>query len=106
MLSIKSGVTLSGLKSEVILAALVMDQVYTQYGINDCVITCGLDGKHIRSSKHYIGHALDFGIKKDNNNYLDSHTIEKLAEVSQKRLGDDFDIIVEQNHIHCEFDPK
>lgn len=101
MISIKAGVILTGIKPEIVLAAHIVDQVYSQYGIQDCVITSGLEGKHKLHSKHYLGEALDF-----RTNNMPGNIAIKITDVAQQRLGSNYDIIFETDHIHCEFDPK
>lgn len=101
MLSIKQGVKLIGIKPEMTFAAIIVDQVYTQYNIQDCVITSGLDGQHKPHSKHYTGEALDFRTR----NMPDNIAV-LITDVAQQRLGENYDIIFETDHIHCEYDPK
>ena len=101
MLSIKKGVKLTGIKPEIVLAAHIVDQVYSQYGIQDCVITSALDGVHMKHSKHYSGEAFDFRT----NNMAENIAV-LITEVAQMRLGENYDVIFETNHIHCEYDPK
>lgn len=101
MLSIKNGVVLTGIKPEMAIAACIVDQVYSQYGMQDCVITSGLDGTHKKGSKHYTGEALDF-----RTNNMPGNIAVKITDIAQQRLGSNYDIIFETNHIHCEFDPK
>lgn len=106
MLSIKKGVKLTGIKPEIVLAAYIMDQVYSQYGIPDCVITSGLDGTHMKHSKHYTGEAFDFGVKQTPTTYYADNLLYKIVDAVQMRLGENYDVIFETNHIHCEYDPK
>jgi len=68
------------------------------------VITSGVDGTHMRASKHYDGLALDIRSK---GMFDKKGTLQRLKTV----LGSDFDVILEaegkdNEHIHVEFDPK
>jgi hypothetical protein len=101
MLSIKKGVKLTGIKPEIVIADIIMDQVYTQYGIQECEVTSGVDGVHMKGSKHYTGEAHDYKTK-----HMPDNIAVLITEVAQKRLGENYDVIFETNHIHCEFDPK
>lgn len=92
---------LTGIKPEIVLAASIMDQVYSQYHIQDCVITSALDGVHKKGSKHYTGDALDFRTR-----HMPKNIAILIVGVVQQRLGNDYDVILESNHIHCEYDPK
>ena len=92
MIRIKTGVTPRNL---VILAAAAnvgaqMDQ--------DVTITSGTDGKHMVGSKHYSGEALDIRL-------LGERTKEFMARLSS-RLGSAYQVILEADHIHVEFDPR
>lgn len=101
MIFIKPGVKLTGIKPEMCFAKTAIDQCYESNGIYRCVITSGLDGVHKKHSKHYLGQALDFRTLD-----MDRTTAIKIVDMAQQRLGNDFDVILESNHIHCEFDPK
>lgn len=70
----------------------------------EAVITSGVEGKHMRGSEHYAGHALDWRTK-----HLPSTTIAlEIRDEVVKRLGTDFDVILESEppHLHTEWDPK
>ena len=79
---------------------LVSERVYKDLG-KECVITSLMDGKHMDTSKHYVGDAADLRIWFFNN-------AEKRIAVKQlkKELGVDFDVVLEKDHIHVEYDPK
>ena len=63
------------------------------------VITSGNDGKHMKNSKHYSNEAIDIRT----NNMIDPDTV---ALRIKGLLGKDFDVVLEQTHIHIEYDPK
>ncbi len=79
-------------------AAVVADGVYNKFGA-ELVITAGTDGKHMDGSLHYKGLALDF--RTWNLNGREKDVIDDL----RKELGQDYDVVLEGDHIHCEFDP-
>jgi len=59
------------------------------------VITSGLDGKHMKNSLHYAGLAVD----------IRTRHINKPLEIYEKikiRLGNKFDVIYYDTHIHIE----
>lgn len=66
-----------------------------------CVVTSGSDGVHSPQSKHYSHEALDFRIRN-----LKPHDRDALVQACQKVLGQGFDVVLEQNHLHVEFDPQ
>ena len=94
--TVKAGVRLP----PVLQLACVVAEVYAELGAQ-CVITSGTDGKHRQDSLHYKDRALDFRTR-----HLAPGVAEKIAARCRDRLGKDFDIVVEGDHIHGEFDPK
>ena len=67
----------------------------------DVVITSGTDGQHMVGSKHYSSEALDLRIS--NIPVLD---LPLYVERLRARLGHDYDVVLESDHIHVEFDPQ
>ena len=68
----------------------------------DCVVTSGRDGKHGKNSKHYTDEALDFRIW----NLGGEENIMLVVDALKDLLGDDYDVVLEPDHIHAEYDPK
>lgn len=92
MLKVKDGVTPLNL----IIAAAAAN-VAQALGIT-VFITAGTDGKHMVGSRHYIGQALDFRTSN-----LTSHEVDAFKELLANRLGPHYDVILESDHIHAEF---
>jgi len=63
------------------------------------VITSANDGRHMDGSLHYDDQALDLRVWALPN---PAGTAREL----QKRLGEDFDVVFEETHIHAERDPE
>ena len=95
---IKSGVDLRGLTPQMAIAYTIACRCYGQY---DCVITSASDGKHGPNSLHYNGQALDLRTRHINGQGLQL-VVDKLKEA----LGSQFDVVLESDHMHVEFDPK
>ena len=93
---IKSGVDLRGLTPQMAIAYTIACRCYGQY---DCVITSASDGKHGPNSLHYKGQALDLRTRHINGQGLQL-VVDKLREA----LGSQFDVVLESDHIHIEFD--
>ena len=64
-------------------------------------ITSGTDGKHMVGSKHYSMEAID--CKPDD---WEHGNRQEFAEALRARLGQDYDVVVEDTHIHAEYDPE
>ena len=99
-LSLKEGVQLTGLRPEMVLATVVIDAVYTELGV-PTVITSAVDGQHSENSLHYTGLALDF-----RTNTLPPDFQGKLLNLVTTRLGAEFDVVLEEDHLHVEFQPE
>jgi len=100
-MELKPGASLKGVQWQMFEAALVVECVWQTYGFHECVITSGNDGKHMDTSLHYKGLALDFRtwhIKPD--------SLVKMAADVRAKLGLDYDVVIETDHLHVEFDPK
>ena len=92
----KDGVVWENMHPKVVNNMDGVDAVFQKFGI-EAVITSGRDGKHMEGSKHYEGKAFDLRT---------FHVIDRVAELLRMYLGKEFDVIVEKDHIHVEFDPK
>ena len=99
---IKPGVNVRGIQPEILLARIIVGEIFTRYGY-PAIITSGSDGKHKAGSKHYEGQAIDLRIK-----HMDERLWPVVAEALSKALGPQYDVILEAKklHIHVEFDPK
>lgn len=97
---IKAGVDLRGLKPQVAIAYTIACMVYQRYG-QPCWITSGSDGKHGPQSLHYQGAALDLRTR-----HLTIEQIPLIYRELKLALGEQFDVVLEPDHIHVEFDPK
>lgn len=65
----------------------------------EVTITSGRDGKHMQGSKHYLGLAIDIRTR-------DMKNQERVLNSVKKILGSLYDVILESDHMHIEFDPK
>ena len=99
-MELKPGVRIHGIKPEMVVALLAIDQIWGFHGY-DPVITSAVDGKHSRGSLHYVGLALDIRSRD-----IPSEKRFELADELKKALGADFDVVLERTHFHIEFQPK
>ena len=103
MIALKPGVRVGGIKPELLLAIMVLDDIFASAG-QPFIITALTDGQHMPESKHYTGHAVDIRTRDVNNPA-------GLAAKAKERLGMDYDVLfegagTENQHLHIEFDPK
>ena len=105
MISLKAGVRLADLASQMLVALMVAERVWAQHGVATLTITSANDGSHKDGSLHYQGRALDLRI----------HTMEGTQRVRAVKaltdaLGGAFDVLHEylgtpNEHVHVEWDP-
>lgn len=98
-MTLKAGVILDGISPQIVLAMIVADQCYG----GALVITSVNDSKHMDTSKHYSGEAFDCRTKSAG---IDQTQAQKIVNAMKERLGADFDVVLEDDHIHLEYDPK
>lgn len=108
MLHIKKDVRIQGLRPEMMLGIYICDQVFALSNY-DCVITSCTEESTVHgfASLHYSGCAIDLRTK-----HLaeDADEIVEIAKVIVKllkaSLGASFDVVLEKDHIHVEYQPK
>lgn len=114
MLRIKPGVRLHGVKSEVMITAPIISDIMSAHGL-DCTITSGIEGAHKRLSRHREGDALDYRTRHIPGGCLGEQAKKIHAEICDAlgvtissagvRVGGEYDVILEHNHIHVEWQP-
>jgi uncharacterized protein YcbK (DUF882 family) len=103
---IKPGVQIAGLRREMQMAIDYAEDVYEKFG-HTLIMTDGYDDQkkivrgRVKNSKHYSGEAFDIRIW---NVGADLHRIFGRLKKGLEPLG--FDILLENDHIHIEYDPK
>ena len=99
-IQLKEGVKCAGMRPEMMLGILVALGVYQELGYI-MTITSIVDGKHSRTSLHYAGAAVDLRTR----HMTEAHKAQA-ASLIASRLTEDFDVVLEETHIHMEFQPK
>lgn len=97
---LKPGVKVRGLRPEMALAMTFAAMVCQRHD-TDFIVTSVCDGAHSRGSLHYKGLAFDMRTR--------NMTVQKAREVKSELkdiLGAEYDVVLETDHIHCEYDPK
>ncbi|MCD6163748.1 MAG: hypothetical protein J7K40_15210 [candidate division Zixibacteria bacterium] len=108
MISLKDKtVKLAGLKSEMVMASILVSQVFEKYHLGT-IITAGTeefypDGKriHMVGSKHITGEALDFRSR-----HIPDAVYSKLCSDIVDAVGGEYQLIKHENHLHLELDPE
>ena len=93
---LKAGVDISRLNREIRRALPGIARVYDSYGY-ELTITSTFDGNHGEGSLHYHHDAID--TVKTPEFLPNIHHDIKIG------LGSDFDVVLESDHIHIEYDP-
>lgn len=102
----KHGVTFKNVRPECVMGIIVATSVYEKLG-HTHTVTSICDGAHSPGSLHYKGLAFDSRTWADTvGTQMEPHIKKMLARELQLALGQDWDVVVESTHIHCEFDPK
>ena len=97
----KHGVKLQGVSAEIVAVWQVAETVYNNLG-EDLVVTSVCEGQHGPNSLHYGGMATDLRTRV----FKSEAYINEAASLIRGRLTDEYDVVVESDHIHIEFDPK
>ena len=94
---LKLGVDISKLKRPMRKALNLIDRAFRDFG-EEAVITSTYEGDHMPSSLHYAHLAVDVRLPVGN--------VDAVVNALKLLLGKDYDIVVEKDHIHIEYDPK
>lgn len=96
---IKPGVSILGLKPEMLVVLMVAEPIIKRYTPEGLVITSGVEGKHSKkTSKHYVGYGLDLRSRDINAEFR-----EEVAQKISEALGPEFYVAFEKDHFHISF---
>lgn len=102
-MKIKQGVDVKGIQPEILLGLEICHFVFTKRGIPLTITSCA-DGKHGTNSLHYRGRAVDIRLPSRTS---DEPEIDLAVLVEcREALGEQYDIVLESDHLHLEYDPK
>lgn len=99
MLFFKKGVKLYGLQPEMLWAADHATEVYARFD-KDCVITSARGDRHGAHSHHFKGLAIDLRTR-----HLTTPQQLQVQSQLQGALGNSYQVVLEKDHIHVEYDP-
>lgn len=105
-MTLKPGVRIAGVQPEAVLGMQIAEGVFREFGgfgnaKGAFVLTSVCEGKHGTSSLHYKGMAFDIRTRA-----LNQAEQNAICARLRAALGADFDVVLETDHIHVEFDPK
>ena len=100
MIILKAEVSINGIEQEIVTALVIAGSIWERLN-RDLVVTSVCDGRHSTGSLHYVGHAIDFRISN-----LSQTQVDPAVNMLRQNLGKDFDVVLEADHIHVEFQPK
>ena len=100
MVVLKNSVNPAGMSVEIGLALQIIDGIYDEHG-QTCTVTSLNDSKHSSGSLHYVGLAVDLRTRD-----IPVHLVPVIEDALKKALGPTYDVILESNHFHIEFQPK
>ena len=99
-MTLKPGSKTRGMRPELLLGLIVADAAYRAIGV-ELVVTEVTGSTHKPGSLHYVGLAADLRTS----NVPDAQRGPLLNQL-KVTLGVEFDVVIEEDHIHIEFQPK
>jgi hypothetical protein len=97
---LKPKVSVAGLRPEMLVALMAAQEVYRELG-QPLVVTSAVDGRHSITSLHYAGCAVDLRTRD-----LGESTATTARDMIAHALPEDYDCILEKDHIHLEWQPR
>mgnify|MGYP001568085421 CR=1 FL=1 len=79
---------------------MVLEGQYEKAGY-PLVITALTDGKHMEGSLHYKGQAADLRTRD-----IATPVLNLIVKNAKEALGKDYDVVLEGDHVHLEYDPR
>ncbi len=96
-MKIKQGAIVDN-KLAIMMALCTVDPILKKYG-QEIIVTEHKGGKHMPTSRHYYDAAVDLRI-------WDLTEKEKCVLEMRGAIGSEYDVVLESDHIHLEYDPK
>lgn len=95
---VKQGVSIGGIQAELLFGMMMANDLFEALG-ETLVITSVTDGEHGRLSYHPMGFAFDCRLPVEVSGL-------SVAQRLRETLGDQWDVVLEQTHIHIEFEVR
>jgi hypothetical protein len=99
--SMKAGTSIVGVSPEMAFGLVIIAGVFQARSV-PCVVTACTDGRHGNGSLHYVGAAVDLRLPS---RILGDAADLAMVQDLRAALGTEWDVVLETDHLHCEFDP-
>ena len=99
-MKLKKGVVLYGLHPMMQIANAEANLIWRKFG-QELVVTSGGEFREGTNSLHSKFRACDYRTRYFPSDVVTKQVVARL----QKKLGCDYDVLAEDDHIHCEYDP-
>lgn len=96
--AIKTGTEIST-RPEIVRARAIIARVWRSFGYT-LTVTSGTDSTHSVRSLHYSGYAEDYRTRD-----ISASALSSMVAQVRAQLGTDYDVILEADHLHVEYDP-
>ena len=108
MIRLKGKNVVSDVQPALMMGLTVVEGVFRNFGVQEVVITSLNDGAHEFNSLHYQGLAADIRLVTHPyyNGYYTHALNQAILVESTRRLSKHFDLLLESDHFHLEYDPK
>lgn len=93
----KLGVDISRLERQIRSRLTIIDYVFFNHGGSEAVVISTYEGDHDAKSLHYANKAIDLRLPGNS---------PKVIDILKSSLGVGYDVVLEKDHVHVEFDPK
>ena len=100
MIILKAEVSINGVKPEIVYAMERAGDIWDKFN-KDLVVTSVCDGEHNTNSLHYVGYACDL-----RTNSLSESQLKRAVDMLRNCLGKQYDIVLDSDHCHLEFQPE
>ena len=100
-IKIKLGVVFKRITPEMIRVMEALTKIWEVNLLSEPTITSAADGKHMDTSLHFKDQALDIRI-----NDIPTGQHAEILKNLKDALGLDYDVVLEKDHFHIEFQPK
>lgn len=104
MLHFTANCRFDDLTARCLFSIIIVKEVFDEEGVEFWIASAD-DSGHSKGSKHYIGDAYDVRTRNMAGGYLGSQA-QRIYQKLRTRLAPCYDVVLEKDHLHIEYDPK